>query len=87
MCFFIGIGQPAGHLVNLYTLLVRREGKSTGTYLKARCLCGEAITHTGPNGLQAANELTDSLKALGIEMCKQRAFKYVPVHKITAFDS
>ncbi len=40
----------------------------TGTYLKARCLCGEAITHTGPNGLQAANELTDSLKALGIEM-------------------
>ncbi|MDE7183219.1 MAG: tRNA uridine-5-carboxymethylaminomethyl(34) synthesis enzyme MnmG, partial [Lachnospiraceae bacterium] len=42
----------------------------TGTYLKARCLCGEAITHTGPNGLQAANYLTDSLKALGIEMCR-----------------
>lgn len=40
----------------------------TGTYLKARCLCGEAITHTGPNGLQAANYLTDSLKNLGIEM-------------------
>ncbi len=42
----------------------------TGTYLKARCLCGEAITHTGPNGLQAANYLTDSLKALGVEMCR-----------------
>ncbi|MCM1252435.1 MAG: tRNA uridine-5-carboxymethylaminomethyl(34) synthesis enzyme MnmG [Clostridium sp.] len=40
----------------------------TGTYLKARCLCGEAITHTGPNGLQAANHLTDSLKSLGIQM-------------------
>lgn len=40
----------------------------TGTYLKARCLCGEAITHTGPNGLQAANYLTDSLKQNGIEM-------------------
>ncbi|MBD5454418.1 MAG: tRNA uridine-5-carboxymethylaminomethyl(34) synthesis enzyme MnmG [Lachnospiraceae bacterium] len=40
----------------------------TGTYLKARCLCGEAITHTGPNGLQAANYLTDSLKNLGIEI-------------------
>ncbi len=40
----------------------------TGTYLKARCLCGEAITHTGPNGLQAANYLTDSLKKNGIEM-------------------
>lgn len=44
----------------------------TGTYLKARCLCGEAITHTGPNGLQAANYLTDSLISLGIEM---RRFK------------
>lgn len=40
----------------------------TGTYLRARCLCGEAITHTGPNGLQAANHLTDSLKAAGIEL-------------------
>ena len=44
----------------------------TGTYLRARCLCGEAITHTGPNGLQAANYLTDSLKNMGIEM---RRFK------------
>lgn len=44
----------------------------TGTYLKARCLCGEAITYTGPNGLQAANYLTDSLKNLGIEI---RRFK------------
>jgi len=44
----------------------------TGTYLKARCLCGEAITHTGPNGLQAANYLTDSMKEMGIEI---RRFK------------
>ncbi len=44
----------------------------TGTYLKARCLCGEAITYTGPNGLQAANHLTDSLINFGIEM---RRFK------------
>ena len=40
----------------------------TGTYLNARCLCGESITYTGPNGVQAATHLTDSLKALGIEM-------------------
>lgn len=40
----------------------------TGTYLRARCLCGEMITHTGPNGLQAANHLTDSLKEHGVEM-------------------
>ena len=40
----------------------------TGTYLRARCLTGEMITHTGPNGLMAANYLTDSLKENGIEM-------------------
>lgn len=40
----------------------------TGTYLKARCIYGDVSNHTGPNGLQAANYLTDSLKKLGIEM-------------------
>ena len=40
----------------------------TGTYLKARCIYGEISNATGPNGLQAANYLTDSLKSLGIEM-------------------
>ena len=39
----------------------------TGTYLRARCLTGEMITHTGPNGLSAANHLTDSLVAHGIQ--------------------
>lgn len=40
----------------------------TGTYLKARCIYGDVSDHTGPNGLQAANYLTDSLKELGVEM-------------------
>ena len=40
----------------------------TGTYLRARCLTGEMITYTGPNGLMAANYLTESLQAHGIEM-------------------
>lgn len=40
----------------------------TGTYLKARCIYGDVSNCTGPNGLQAANYLTDSLKKLGIEM-------------------
>ena len=40
----------------------------TGTYLKARCIYGDVSTYTGPNGLQAANYLTDSLKSLGIKM-------------------
>lgn len=40
----------------------------TGTYLKARCIYGDVSMQTGPNGLQPANYLTDSLKELGIEM-------------------
>lgn len=44
----------------------------TGTYLNARCLCGESITHTGPGGLQAANYLSNSLMAHGIGL---RRFK------------
>ena len=40
----------------------------TGTYLRARCIYGSVSNATGPNGLQAANHLTDSLKALGISM-------------------
>ena len=44
----------------------------SGTYLKARCLCGEAITYTGPNGLMAANYLTESLEKHGVKL---RRFK------------
>ncbi len=43
-----------------------------GTYSKARCIYGDVSTYTGPNGLAAANHLTDSLRALGIEL---RRFK------------
>ena len=40
----------------------------TGTYLNARCLYGDVINYTGPNGLQAATHLTESLKEHGVEM-------------------
>lgn len=40
----------------------------TGTYLKARCIYGNVSVYTGPNGLQAANYLTDSLKGNGVKM-------------------
>lgn len=43
---------------------------ATGTYLRARCLCGEAVTYTGPNGLKAAGALSDSLRRLGIELVR-----------------
>ncbi len=44
----------------------------TGTYLKARCIYGDVSNYTGPNGLQAANYLTDSLKKNGIEMFRYK---------------
>lgn len=44
----------------------------TGTYLQARCIYGDVSQYTGPNGLAAANELTDNLIKLGIEV---RRFK------------
>ncbi|WP_044916571.1 tRNA uridine-5-carboxymethylaminomethyl(34) synthesis enzyme MnmG [Butyrivibrio sp. WCE2006] len=44
----------------------------TGTYLKSRCLCGESISYTGPNGLQPSNLLSDSLIKAGVEL---RRFK------------
>lgn len=40
----------------------------TGTYLRARCIYGDVSTQTGPNGLQPANYLTESLKSLGVKM-------------------
>lgn len=44
----------------------------TGTYLKARCIYGDVSQYTGPNGLSAANSLSQSLLDLGIEL---RRFK------------
>lgn len=40
----------------------------TGTYLKSRCIYGDVSINSGPNGLSAANYLTESLKNMGIEM-------------------
>jgi tRNA uridine 5-carboxymethylaminomethyl modification enzyme len=44
----------------------------TGTYLKSRCIHGDVVYHTGPNGLMAANHLSDSLEKVGIDL---RRFK------------
>ena len=45
---------------------------ATGVYLKAKCIYGDVCEYTGPNGLMAANHLTDSLIENGIKM---RRFK------------
>ena len=50
------------------TYLCKAVVLCTGTYLKARCIYGDISNYTGPNGLQAANYLTDSLKKNGVEM-------------------
>ena len=50
------------------TYLCKAVVLCTGTYLKARCLYGDVVNNTGPNGLQAANHLSDSLIANGIEI-------------------
>ena len=42
----------------------------TGVYLNARCIYGDVSMYTGPNGLQAATHLTDSLKEHGVEMVR-----------------
>ncbi len=42
----------------------------TGTYLKARCLYGDVVNYTGPNGLQPANHLSQSLKENGVELLR-----------------
>ncbi len=42
----------------------------TGVYLNARCIYGEVSNYTGPNGLQSATHLTDSLKENGVEMVR-----------------
>lgn len=54
------------------TYLCRAVVLCTGTYLKARCIYGDVSNYTGPNGLQAANYLTDSLKKNGIEMFRYK---------------
>ena len=58
-----GIKIATGILYNVKAVII-----CTGVYLKARCLCGENINYTGPNGLMAANSLSSSLVAHGIKI-------------------
>ena len=55
----------------------------TGTYLKARCLYGDSIIESGPNGLRRANHLSDSLKKLGVELRRYKTGTPARVDKRT----
>jgi tRNA uridine 5-carboxymethylaminomethyl modification enzyme len=59
----IGIETLTGIVYNCKAIVL-----CTGTYLRSRCLCGEVITYTGPNGFKASDHLSDSLKDMGIDM-------------------
>lgn len=57
----VGVKTVSGAIYYAKTVVL-----ATGVYLKARCLYGDVIEHTGPNGLKAANHLTESLLKEGI---------------------
>ena len=59
----MGVKTSSGAMYHAQSVVL-----ATGTYLRARCIYGDVSNSTGPNGLQAANYLTDSLKSNGIEM-------------------
>ena len=53
----------------------------TGTYLNVRCLYGETVTNTGPNGLRASTNLSDSLKRLGFNLLRFKTGTPARIHK------
>ena len=59
----IGVKSFSGAIYHCRAVII-----CSGTYLNARCIYGDTVHMTGPNGLQAALKLTDSLKSLGVEM-------------------
>ncbi len=61
----VGVKTSSGAVYNCKAAIL-----CTGTYLRARCIYGDVSTYTGPNGLQAANYLTDSLLKLGVRMLR-----------------
>ena len=63
----IGVKTYTGSMIHCQVCVL-----CTGTYLKAKCITGEVSTYTGPNGLSAANHLSDSLVSLGLNL---RRFK------------
>ena len=56
-----GVKTVSGAIYNCKAVII-----CSGTYLNARCLTGEMITYTGPNGLQSATHLTNSLVEHGV---------------------
>jgi len=52
-----------------------------GTYMKARCLCGESVIHSGPGGLRASGRLSDVLSSLGFRLMRFKTGTPARVHR------
>ncbi|MBB6716743.1 tRNA uridine-5-carboxymethylaminomethyl(34) synthesis enzyme MnmG [Clostridium gasigenes] len=63
----VGIVTKNGGIFNCKSVIL-----TTGTYLRSRIIIGDVTYNSGPNGLSAANELSQSLIDLGISL---RRFK------------
>ncbi len=58
-----GVVTSSGAIYNAKAVVL-----ATGTFLRSRCLFGETIIESGPNGFMAASKLSESLKENGIKL-------------------
>jgi len=72
----VAVKTEAGDTVPCDAVIV-----ATGTYLNARCLYGETITHTGPNGLRASTKLSECLSRLGFNLMRFKTGTPARIHK------
>ena len=72
----IGVKTEYGVIYNCYAVIV-----CAGTYLKARCLCGDNITECGPNGLRASQNLSEAIAGLGFRIMRFKTGTPARVHR------
>jgi len=71
-----GVRNESGEIINCDAVIV-----CTGTYLNSRCLYGETVNHTGPNGLRNSTKLSESIKNLGFPLFRLKTGTPARIHK------
>ena len=61
----VGIETAVGAVYGVKAVIV-----ATGTYLKGKIFMGEFSQESGPDGVSAANKLSDSLKRIGVDLVR-----------------
>ena len=61
----VGIETAVGAIYGVKAVIV-----ATGTYLKGKIFMGEFSQESGPDGVAAANKLSDSLKRIGVNLVR-----------------